>query len=249
MSDYEVLDERPNHLLLLTDDGTELVPRSPRNELVYQHDLRELLVDEDETWVYHDTDAGITAEIRPDDGDSAYLLLFRVRDDDSDDDEREVSAYVDRHSKLEFVEALEACYTDDGVETVRPLLEFARDLLDTAVDPRAVKPLAKLPQFAPHVEVVSRGWLINDHLLLTYDNEFYHPNTKRTKRDGTVVDDSANKTAYEIHFPRGEGQLELADDWTYLHDSEDAVEFLARALWAVTYAPEEDPTNGGGDDE
>jgi hypothetical protein len=230
-----VLDNRKTHALVLQDDGeTELIPWSDYNKLAYKHGLSGLLVDRDEHVQLTNDEYAVT--ISPDmEGDRE---VYGINLDRLDADWTEYVT-VAEHDKSDLLDALLVTYETNPPDP-QPLVALAAEILDYAVNPRVVDQLTALDVF-DDVDVQSDGWLIHDHVLLTYDNQFYHPNTDRAKRDGTVLDDSANKPAYEVRFqrrPEGEGQLEL-DGFTGLGTTDDMVEFVTRALWAVTYTPED----------
>lgn len=229
----EIIEDRDSHATVLADDGSvEIISwGSEMNRLVYKHDLAGL--------VKHGTDILVvetregTMQIVP--NDDATEFTIEAGDD---------SFHIPKHEKSDLLSALDDAYTsggDDGIDD-DVLVDYVYDLMDTAVNPAAAAQFLALPVFDDAVERTDDGWRIYDDVLLTYDNEFYQPETRRTTRTGQIVEDGANKIAYEIRFSRSNdatGQMDLTDyDTDYFGDDAELVEFLARAIWAVTYAPE-----------
>lgn len=221
-----ILETRDSHYLVQRDDGSvELVTRTDMNILIYEHNLAGLLKRGDEV-----INIGDDPRVQLIPNDDATEFTLRIGDDEFE---------VATHHKAALVKALLDAYDTGAEPTTRPLLDFAGQLMDTAVNRNVVDRLADEPPFDTHVEVTENGWLINDHLLLTYDNEFYHPSTTRVDSSGSVVSGGSNKLAYDLRFdhrPDDHGQIAL-DSFDYLGDTDDQVEFVARAYWAITYAP------------
>lgn len=229
----EILDNQETHALILRDDGTtETVTWNARNTLIYKHGLSDLLVERSELVVI-EGESDTTVEVSPFGGDGSFTIHIE-RGDFSD------SAPVPEHRMDELLRALRDVY--EGDRDPRPLVRLAGDILDYTVDPGRVQSLVAIEPFDDAVEVRDDGWYIYDHLLLTYNNEFYHPDSKGRDRSGNVVSEGANKRAYELQFQSDHdaGQSSLGS-FGGLGSDEDTVEFLARALWAITYAPQEEP--------
>lgn len=224
-----ILDNRDTHALVLEDGETKLIPWSDFNVLVYKHGLHGLLVDRDEILSLRGPPK---TEIAPD-GDDGFSIT--VSNDDHQYDIR-----VPPHETRQMLDALVDVY-DDHDRDPQPLVDLVADNLGYEVNPQVVEPLASTRPFDGAVEVTQDGWLIHDHVLLTYDNEFYHPNQQAFTRNGGAVDEASDTHAYEVRFrqrPDGDGQLNLTG-FEGLGNEDDTVDFVARALWAVTHAPEQ----------
>lgn len=223
-----ILDNRDTHVLVLEDGETKLVPWSDYNTLVYKHGLHGLLVERDEILSLRGPPK---TEIAPD-GDDGFSI--RVSDGD-----QSYKVRVPPHERQSLLDALLTVY-DDPERDPQPLVDLVSQKLDFDVNPQIVEPLASTRPFDDAVEVTDDGWLIHGHVLLTYDNEFYHPNRRGADRDGKVLDESANRNAYEVRFrqrPDGDGQVDLSG-FSGLGNEDEMVDFVSRALWAVTYTPE-----------
>jgi hypothetical protein len=226
----EILEDRSSHATVLKDDGSvEIISwGSEINRLIYRHDLAGLVKHGDEI-LSVETDEG-TMQLIPNDDASEFSIEIGSE-----------SFSVPKHQKSALLSALDDAYGDDGLDD-QVLLEFVYDLMDTTVNPAAAAQFLALPVFDGAVERTDKGWRIHDDVLLTYNNEFYQPETRRTKRTGEIVEGGSNKVAYELKFSQSHddtGQLDLTDfDTDYLGDDAELVEFLARAIWAVTYVPE-----------
>lgn len=221
-----ILENRDSHSLVQHDDGSvELVPWSPMNQLVYKHGLHGVLREGNEIFTVKTDDGMPDLTITPLDDATEFKIEY------GDD-----TVHVDKHEKSDFVDALlDAADSDtDGLDH-RPILDFASDLFDTDVNPAMVDQAAQA--LDGDIEVTDKGWLINDVVLLTYDNEFYHPGTTAVNSRGETLGANASQLAYELRF-QGEGQTDW-DDWESLADMGTQAEFLARAMWALKYAPEE----------
>lgn len=221
-----ILDNRDSHVLVQEDGETKLVPWSDYNILVYKHGLHGLLVEREEILSLRGPPK---TEIAPD-GDSGFSIKASNEDYD-------YQVRVPPHERRALLDALVQVY-DDPDRDPQPLVDLVSEKLDFDVNPQIVNPLAET--FGDAVEVTDDGWLIHGHVLLTYDNEFYHPNRRAADRNGTVLDESESRNAYEVRFrrrPDGDGQLNL-DGFAGLGTEDETVDFVARAVWAVTYAPE-----------
>jgi len=230
-----VLDQRDSHSLVMLDNGeTELVPRSPFNRLIYEHGLHDFLVDGSEIISYSGDHYDATLSKNDGDGNGYTLDL------DHDDEAFSRSLTIPSREQRKLLDALLDVYAS-RTHDPQPLADLAAELLDFDVNPEYVNRLAALDVFSDKVELRSDGWLINDHVLLSYDNTFYHPDTNRASRSGEILDDAAELPAYELSFarrPSDSGQTALSG-FAGFGGEEETVEFVSRALWAVTYTPEE----------
>lgn len=218
----EILDDRGDHVLVKHEDGVELISWSPLTRLVWKHDLWGLLRDRDEPW-YAEDDDGLWVGIRPAE-DGRFVI-----------ETADITHVIGQQQFDDLVAILDEAYEHaDGDEpSPKPIVDALGRLLDTEVNPRAVDPVAEYPTFRDHVEVRDDGWFIHDHLLLTYDNEFYHPMTESKERSGgSVIPAGSNAKAYELQF-RGTTTDEQATLGEFTRTAN--VEFITRAKWAVDH--------------
>lgn len=238
MSDYTILEERDDYAFVQYEDGTtDQITWTAYNRLVLKHGLDGLLLDESETKMYRGDEWNV--DIIPSGNGNNYALKCWSHPHELGS-APDYQATVPVHHKEELLQKLVAI-EEDG-EPADTLVSLVQDILDFTVIPQDVNPVAELPQFDA-VEVRDDGWFIHDHLLLTYDNEFYHPETRGTTRNGELLDENANREAYEVEFtnrPDTDGQTSLGGFEKRMSGDNDLVEFLTRALWAVNQAPDGD---------
>lgn len=213
----EILDERPNHLLILNDDGgTEMIPLSDHNRLLYKHGLFGLLRDESEAWAAADGDDRV--------------LVTPLGNNQFEIEMDEMTVVTTPYEKPDLVTTLVEAYEADDAPSPWPVINGVMAMRDFDAHPGNVDPLAEIPTFADAVEVRENGWYINDHLMLSYNNEFRHEHIASHERSGDDVRAlDSDQTAYELRFQR---QMTL-DDAT--NTRADDAEFIARAKWAVDH--------------
>lgn len=222
-----LLEDRAEHALVQHDDGSvELIPWSPLNRLVYRHNLTGLLKDGDDV-------LALTRDEKPNvtviPNDDATEFDLKVGED---------TIHLAPHQKSELVDRIADAYEGDGRPSVDPFVDWATDLLDTRANKSYVNQFADLPVFADSVEVRSDGWFINDHLLLTYDIEFYHPEVaSRDAGDAELKQSDAEAYKVRLTGDTEPGQSALSD-FSRIGKADDQQKFIAKALWAVKHAPE-----------
>lgn len=217
----EVLESNPTNFLVLTDEGeVEPITRTDTNTLLFDHNLWGVLRDGTDILSLSGTEDEPGVSVTP----SPDAREFMVAVDD------EAPAYLGEHWKSDFVEALRKTYDDDD-RSVQPLLDLVRNLREMQIDPGDVAPLLTVEPFASAVEERMGGWLINDHLLLSWEGDFYHPGTTSRRVSGSSVARGSSDSAYEVAFgPTDAGQTTLDMDYET---------FVSKAAWAVSAAPKQ----------
>lgn len=211
-----------------------------RTVLAYQHGLADLIKGEPAAVFTADADS-YTMEVRPDTESNDYVLRY-VTGDKSD----HVVVPAEQMTKV-FETIQNICEGDaDG----GALLSLYEDQREGMVRKRAVDDFAReCPPLREHITVQKSGWLIYGHLRLTYDGSMYHPNTDSRELGGSITAAESANVAYKVDLPP------VPDDATrqFSHDghewllTDDELDFIALALWAIENAPEEDPTGIGAD--
>lgn len=224
----EILDNNPSNMVIEQSDGTvEMIPKSPRNVLLYEYDLWGVFRSGDEILRLSSDEGGAVRVIPNEDATE-----FTIDVDDRD------SLVIGQHKKDELLAAVSEVY-DDSSRDPSPLIELFESLRSDQVRQSLVSWLSDQQPFAGSVKTQSDGWLINDHLKLTWEREFYHPNTTSYNRSGGVTASGASEPAYEIQVgnPSEDMTREIVADGTtyYLTDAE--LEFIAKGLWAIANAP------------
>jgi len=238
----EILSDNDANWLVQYDDGSvDTVTKSPLNRLLFEHDLWGLLKRGDEIVTYSGDDKPDVTVISNDDA-TEYILKLSSSDD---------KLHLGEHQKPRLIEALHDVYSLDEGVSVEPLLELYDDIREGMVRKRLMEKMASYGPFANTVELVEDGWLIHGHLLLTWECEFYHPDTtSRNPTGGVVIEKGSRATAYELRIGRDQQnttrEITLDGNQYRLTDSE--MEFVARAIWAVAEAPRErqHPANQNG---
>ena len=226
----EILDDNTGNWLVQFDDGTtKTVAKSKQNRLLMEYDLWGLLRDGTEvlTTTHDDTDVAVV----PGDGAREFTLKYGEFE----------PLHLDPHEKSRLVDAIfEGKDPDSERGLGAALVGLFDDIRENRVRSDVIGALHDAPPFKGVVAETSRGWLFNDHLLLTYNAEFYHPDVESRTRSGGAVSGTENQEAYELSVsPSDSMDRELTiDDTTYrLTDAE--MEFVAKALWASKMAPTE----------
>lgn len=226
----ELLDKNDANLLVQNDNGEiELVPLSPLNRLLFDHDLWGLLRRGDEVVQFAATDDGPTVTIQPDRDAANYTIHVGQFD----------PLHLGVHQKSMLVDALIEVYEDGNGDDPEPIIRLYDRVRERQVRQHIIEPLADQPPFASRVEKTDDGWLINGHLLLTWEREFFHPNTTSRKVVGSGVAPGSSEKAYKVRFGDAaesmERELTIGGMRYRLTDAE--LEFIARAMWGITSAP------------
>lgn len=214
----EVLESNPTNFLVLEAGEVEAVTRTDTNTLLFDHNLWGVL--RDGTDILNLQGNGDEPGVTVTPSENAREFMVAVED--------EAPAYLGEHWKSEFVGALRDSY-DHEDRSVEPILQLVRNVRETQIDPGEVAPLLNVEPFESAVEERMGGWLIHDHLLLSWEGDFYHPGTTSRTVSGSSVARGSSDSAYDVAFGmRGPGQTTLGMD---------TETFVSKAAWAVSAAP------------
>lgn len=222
-----IKDTTVSNWLIEFDDGTtDVVPKSKQNTLLIEHNLWGLLQEGTEVMTIDGTDDHPSITLVP--SDDAKEFTLRVGDYEA--------LHLGAHHKSRLVNALADGKAEDDVAA--RLLDLFDDLRNSQVRSRVVTALAERPPFSEHVEDTPGGWLVHDHLLLTWEREFYHPKTTSRNRSGGIVDSGSSERAYNVNVSLADGhQRQVTLDGTDFRLTDAEMAFVAKALWAITHAP------------
>lgn len=227
MSDLRILDETETNWLIEYPNGTiETVTKSAHNRLLYEYDLWGLLKNGSEIVQIEDDTDGTRVTITPNDDSTEFTLQV-------DDTE---PLHIGEHHTADLVEALVDVYDrDEGVE---PLVTLFHDIRENRVREEVMQAMGEMAPFEAAVTVQNDGWLIHGHLLLTWDQEFHHPNTTTRTVHGSAVSPGSSEPAYKMNFrSKSPNNRTITVDGAEYLLTDKEMEFLARALWAITEAP------------
>lgn len=227
----EIIEETSANWLVRRSDGSiDNIGRSSMNRALIDYDLWGLLRDGDEI-LRSKTSDGKQVTLIPGDDSREFTLSVDGTD----------QIHLGPHQKSRVTDALvDGKENDSEHGTADELLALYDDIREDMVRNDVVSALAEIGPFADAVECQSDGWLFYDHLLLTWERDFYHPDTTTYNRTGNTVMQNSGVRAYEVPVTSPEGgeenrDLTLNGDDYRLTDAE--MEFIARALWAVENAP------------
>lgn len=213
----EILERNSTNFLVLEDGNVESITRTDMNTLLFDHNLWDVLREGTETLTLQEQENGEKLTITP--SDDAREFTIDLGDGGK-------SVYLGEHHKSDLIEALADHYNENKDGT--PIRDLAIDVRTTQIVPDEVSQLLAVEPFASSVEEKVGGWLINGHLLLSWECEFHHPDTtSREVTSGTVARGSSDR-AYDIDIGRHpQTEREISD----------VDEFVKKAAWAVTEAP------------
>jgi hypothetical protein len=218
----QVIEENSTNWLVATDNGTDIKTKSSDlNKLLYGHDLFGLIDDETEIWTRKATDEHPRIRITPQ-GDGIYALEIGNAPE----------LILGKHHKTKLVEAMAKMYEDrDG--DPQPIINLFESIRADMIREEPLAPF--LAALSSRVEEREDGWFINGHLLLTYENSFYHSENVSRTRSGSVIGTGTTTTAYRLDISADDAKMnrvvETADQEYRLTDKE--VVFLMKATWAV----------------
>jgi hypothetical protein len=221
----EVIDDNPTNWLVLTPEGTETKSKDSKlNQLLYGHDLFGLIDRGDEIWQKSGVEDEPSVTVIPDEDALCYTIQL-----DSGPD-----LTLGANHKTELIDALAEVYDrDDG--SIKPILDLYDRIREDMIRDFVLTPFAKA--FSDKVEERDDGWLIYDHLLLTLEGDFFHPNTDSKQRSGSsVIPAGSNNRAYSgvnIGNPEQSMAREITVDGESYRLTTKEVTFLAKAIWAV----------------
>lgn len=221
----EIIDNTPANYLVRRDDGTtDTLGKSKQNRLLIEHNLWGLLQDGTEVL---SLDVADQPPITVVPSEEAREFTLSVGDYES--------IHLGPHKKSELVDALIEEEQEARAESLVTLFDRIRE---NRVRTEVIDAFLGQQPFADTVESNADGWLIHDHLLLTWECEFYHPNTTTYERSGSTVEQGSSEPAYEpdINPPESDERSVTLNGTDYrLTNAE--MEFIARALWGVANAP------------
>lgn len=224
----EVLDQTEANLLIKNEDGEiENIPRSPMNELLYTKGLWDVFRTGTEILNLSGTEDEQQVRITPSEGAEEFDLKVG--------DAENIRIGPQLQQKL-FEATFEVYDSDD--RSVAPLIGLFDQIRCNRTRKRVVNKFAEIPPFKDRVEIVNDGWLIKDHLVLSYDNDLYHPQTESQKVSGSSVKEASSSLAYKGAFgtPRFDREVELDGSEYRLTDEE--MRFIQYAMWAVSEVPD-----------
>lgn len=228
----EILEENDTYWYVKKPDGTTTsITKSPRNRLLYDYNLYGLLRGGNDIVMFNhgdDTDGPPIRLVASDDAREYQLKVGEAQ-----------PIHLGEHLKSDLVDALIDVYEGEERD-VTPLVEFYDAIRKDRVRNKVVDALASRQPFAEVVTSTEDGWLIHDHLLLTWKRDLHHPNTTAYNRRGNTVAEGASEIAYdvEIREPRNsDTDRELTVDGTTYRLTDAEMEFVALAMWGVKYAP------------
>lgn len=223
----DVIEVQSSYILVEGEDGVpEFIPRSKQNELIYNHGLDGLLIRGDS--ILSTEHNGVSVKLIPDEDAREYTLNI---------DGKQIT--IPPHRKSDLVDIIHESYEDEGKLVPSRLKPLVQDIVETAVNPTVVNPATELLTF--DVDTRDDGWLINDSVLLTFDNEVYRPDRDTYSRDGRSVVQEENE-AYDLDidvYQRHIDQMTLHDFVAGKYSTAD-LRFLSIALWLGTYEPTPD---------
>lgn len=231
MPETELLEDNATNFLVRKPDGRieTKAKDSTLNQLLYGHDLHALIEDGTEVW----TSAGLPEEpavtVTPLEGGAKYTIKL----------DNSGKVLLGEHRKTDLIDALAELYNERDDQSNAPMIDLYDEMRDDEMRAEVLEPFANLFDV---VQERDDGWLINGHLLLTFEGEFYHPSTEsRTLGTGRgVVSTGASSEAYDVDVQkqRFHSRTVTRNGKTYrLYDKE--ITFLGLALWAIENTPDQ----------
>lgn len=227
----EILDNNDTNWLIRRDDGSiENVTKSPLNKLLFQHDLWGLLRDGGEVLTFSGDEETPTVRVIAGDDAREYTLDLPGSEDGK--------LHLGEHLKSDLVDVLIDVYENEHDDASR-LVELYDDVRENRVREDVLRSFAERPPFAGVIEVVDDGWLIKGYLKLTWEGEFYHPDTSSRTVNSLTGTGSAQE-AYNLRFSSIGNDLDrtVTLDGTTYRMTEAEMRFLAKGLWAMKDAPD-----------
>lgn len=226
---YILEETNANWYVVKPDGSTENIPKSPENRLLYEHNLYSFLRHGNDVLVFN-TDSDDT-EVRVIASEDASEYDMIVGDGDR--------LHLGPHLKSDLVNALIEVYDGDERDPA-PLIEMYDDIRSERVREPVINELSAREPFASAVTTSADGWLIHDHLLLTWERDLHHPDTTAYNRRGNTVAEGSSEIAYELRVGEpssddADRQLTVNGETYRLTDAE--MEFVAKAAWGLKYAP------------
>lgn len=226
----EILEENSTNWLIMTPDGsTETKTKSSDlNKLLFGHNLWGLLDAGDEIWTHKGAEDEPTVTIIPGEDDCYTIRVTNAPD-----------LVIGANHKTDLVDALADVYEKYDGESIKPVIQLYDSVRENMVRSDLLNHFSKA--FSEKVEVRADGWFINGHLLLTFEGEFYHPQTDSRKRSGrSVIGASSSAQAYGVNISNPDDMVKrnITIDGTDYRLTPKEAKFLARAIWAVEKTPD-----------
>lgn len=219
-----ILDDNQENWLVMTDDGstTTKTKASPLNQLLYEHDLWGLLESNDEIWMKEGREDEPSVKIIPSD-DERYVVNISQAPD----------LILGAHKKTDLIDAMLKIYEEHDGESVAPIINLYDSIREDMIRDEVLGGFLKV--LPDKVAERDEGWFINGHVLLTFEGEFFHPNTNSRKRSGQTVLPSSSEKAYNVDIENPEESMSrnFSFDGANWRLTDKEVSFLAKAMWAL----------------
>jgi hypothetical protein len=226
-----VLESNATNFLVRNEDGsiTTKTRDSDLNKLLFGHNLYGLIEEGSSVWTNSGSESEPKVTLIPDDEAKSYTLRL----DNAPD------LTLGPHYKTDLIEALAAVYEQHNAESVAPLLSLYDDVRENMIRKEVLEPFSRV--FSDKVEVRDDGWFINGHLLLTFEGDFFHPNTtSRERSGGNVTSYQSQMQAYSVDI--SEGAADMSRDVTLNGESfrltDTEMEFLGKLVWSIENTPD-----------
>lgn len=224
-----VLEENAVNWLVMTSDGsTETKTKSSNlNQLLYGQNLWGLIDEGSEIWTKN-LDGEKSVTIIPGEDAKEYTLQI----DDAPD------LTLGEHRKTDLIDALAEMYDKYDGESVKPLVRLYDDVRENMARSNVLNVF--LDAFSDKVEELEDGWLINGHLKLTYEGEFYHPSTDSRKRSGQSVIGDFGTPAYNVNVSSVTSDMSrnLTIDGEKYRLTNKEMRFIGKAVWGIENTPD-----------
>jgi hypothetical protein len=233
----KILDKNDAGWLIQQDDGSiKPMGNSKENRAMMDHGLYGIFNDGDE-WLVIQSEEHPQVTIIPEEGGREFTLNIGDYD----------PLHIGVHQKSRLVEAVvdgfEADVEDNQAEAARLVIDLYDDIRENMVRIEITDALAGRPPFNAHVEKHADGWLIHDHLLLTWNRKFHHPDTTTWRRSGSTVSRASTEEAYSLSMDSvSDMEPEVTLNGKKYRLTAAEMDFIARGLWASANAPKRVPT-------
>jgi hypothetical protein len=223
----EIEETTPANYLVIDDGKHRMIGRSKQNRALIEENLWGLLKDGNEIYQL-DPDDGVKISVIPHEGANEFTLQVGSGGD---------PVHIGPHNKSLLVAGL----VDNEGEAAKAeaMIRLYDDLREDMVREDVINALAEKPPFVQRVELKDGGWLIHGNLLLTWEGDFFHPDTTAYDRSGNVLGEGMSEPAYNLSLDRVTDsvnrELSIGGEEYFLAESE--MQFIAKALWAVANAP------------
>lgn len=224
-----ILEENSTNWLVMTSDGSTATKTksSELNQLLYGHNLWGLIDEGSEIWSKNpDGEQSIT--IIPGEDAKEYTLQL----------EDAPSLTLGEQRKTDLIEAMAEMYNKYDGESIEPLVRLYDEVRENMVRGSILSVF--LDALRDKVRELEDGWMINGHLKLTFEGEFYHPSTESKKRSGQSVIGNFGTTAYNVNVSAVTSDMsrDLTIDGEDYRLTNKEMTFIGKAIWAVENTPD-----------